>query len=234
MQGMNKINKGLSEINNKLKDGLIFCRKAYRILEYAQRSEEGIKAVRLQKGKINKFIKEVLPISRYVQMKYCPGRQINVMWIDGNQSYDAYLLSSGYLVEAGEVPREQFIEVTTAVHQNDYLCRQYFVEKGHSCGPNGTKMDKKTKEIISKPYIYAYREHADDFAAIIIERIGEKSKINYPENTILLIWCQLNHIFSESEWDYMVDKVKKAQVPNNFREKSLFDSNHRFFTTLYL
>lgn len=182
---------------------------------------------------MNKFIKEVLPIARYVQMKYCPGRKIKVKWIDGNQSYDAYLLTSGFLVDRGEVSRKQFIEVTTAVHPNDYLCRQYFVKKGYSWGPKGTKRDKNTKGIISKPYVYTDREHADDFEAIIKSRIEEKSKLKYPENTILLIWCQLSYPFEDSEWCYMVDKVKAAQVTHNFREISLFDSNFKFFETFY-
>ena len=223
----------LSEISNRLMDGLIFCCKTYKILENIKQIKDGIEIVRLQKGIMNKFIKEVLPIARYVQMKYRPGRKIEVKWIDGYDEYDAYLLSSGFLVDIWEVEREQFIQVTTAVHQNDYLCRQYFVEKGHSWGPNGTKRDKITKEVISEPYVYTNNEHADDFAAIIINRIGEKIKIIYPENTILLIWCQLNYPFEDSEWSYMVEKVKNAQLTHNFKEISLFDSNFKFFTSLY-
>ncbi len=214
-------------------DGLIFCRKTYKIFENIKRSKDGIERVRLRKGKMNIFIKEVLPIARYIQMKYSPGRKIKVRWIDGSQPYDAYFLSSGFLVDIGEVSRKQFIEVTTAVHQNDYLCRQYFNEKGHSWGQKRTKRDKLTKEIISEPYVYTDREHADDFAEIIIERIREKSKKKYSENILLLIWCQLNYIFSDSEWSYMVKKVKNAQLTHNFKEISLFDSNFKFFTTLY-
>ena len=166
----------LSEISNRLMDGLIFCRKIYKILENIKQSKDGIDKVRLQKGIMNKFIKEVLPIARYVQMRYSPGRKIKVKWINGYEAYDAYLLSSGFLINMGEVSRKQFIQVTTAVHQNDYLCRQYFIEKGHSWGPKITKRDKLTKEIISEPYCYTDDEHADDFAAIIIERIRIKIK----------------------------------------------------------
>jgi hypothetical protein len=174
--GLDKMQE-LSEISNSLMDGLIFCRKTYKIFENIKQSKDGIEKVRLQKGIMNKFIKEVLPIARYVQMKYSPGRKIKVKWINGYEPYDAYFLSSGFLVDIGEVSRKQFIQVTTAVHQNDYLCRQYFVEKGHSWGPKGTKYrEKKSKEIISEPYVYSNMEHADDFAGIIIERIGNKSK----------------------------------------------------------
>ena len=224
----------LNEISNKLIDGLIFCRKIYKIFENIKRSKNGIDRLRLRKSDLEKkLIEELLPLSRYIQMKYSPGRKIKIKWTYGNQPCDAYILSSGLFVDIGEVSRKYFLEVTTAVHQNDYLCRQYLHEQGHCWGPKGTKRDKITKEIISKPYAWSGYEHADDFGEIIIKRIIEKNNKNYPENTLLLIWCQLNYIFSDSEWDHMVDKVKNSQLPNNFKEISLFDSNYRFFNTLY-
>lgn len=39
--------------------------------------------------------------------------------------------------------------------------------------------------------------------------------------------------FFDSEWSYIIDKVKDLEIANNFKEIILFDSNFNYFTTLY-
>lgn len=127
--------KELNEINNRILDGLNFCKKTYKIFESIRASKYGIEKLRLREGRLEKkLIEEVLPVTRYVQMKYSHGRMIKVKWIDGNQPYDAYLLSSGPQVERGYVLRKQFLEVTTAVNQKDYLSMQHLNKNGYSWG----------------------------------------------------------------------------------------------------
>ena len=224
----------LSEVNNRLMDGLNFCKKTYKIFESIRASKGGIQKLRLREGRLEKkLIEELLPVTRYVQMKYSHVRKIKVKWIDGNQAYDAYLLSSGPQVERGYVLRKQFLEVTTAVNQKDYLSRKHLNEKGHSWGAKGITQNNKTKEIISKPFVYSSTEAKDDLIGIILERIKGKSLKNYPQNTVLVIQCMFDTPFFDSEWDYIIDKVKNAKIANDFKEIILFDSNFNYFTTLY-
>lgn len=226
--------KELNEINNRILDGLNFCKKTYKIFESIRASKYGIEKLRLREGRLEKkLIEEVLPVTRYVQMKYSHGRMIKVKWIDGNQPYDAYLLSSGPQVERGYVLRKQFLEVTTAVNQKDYLNMQHLNKNGYSWGAKGIIKNKKTKEIISKPYGYSNMEAEDDLIAIILERIKEKSLKDYPKNTLLVIQCMFDTPFFDSEWSYIIDKVKDLEIANNFKEIILFDSNFNYFTTLY-
>lgn len=225
---------GLEEINERLMDGLEFCKKTYLLFEKIRVSPGGVQKLRLRKEKIEKkLIEEILPVARYVQMRYSQRRKIKVKWIDGGQQFDAYLLSSGPLVEERLIPRRQFLEVTTAVHKNDHLDRCHLNDKGYSFGPKGIKIDKKTKEIVSKPYVYTHPETENDFVKIITERVKEKSKKNYPENTSLIIQCMLDTLYWDSEWNYIVKQVKKAEIVHDFKEIFLFDSNLNYFATLY-
>jgi len=226
----------LDEINGHLMDGLDFCRKVCSLFDTIRCSPNGVERLRLRREKtVNKLFKEIIPIARYVQMKYSPGRSIKVKWIDGSQQYDAALLFSGYEVERKILPRKQYLEATMAVHQNDYLSRRHLHEKGVVYGIKGVRRDKKTKKIISDPVSYdAGRcEAATDFAKIVQDRIEKKAKTKYPKNISLVVQCVLDTLYFDHEWDYMIKEVQKAHIKHNFREILLFDNNYRYFATLY-
>lgn len=135
----------LSTFDGRLLNGLDFCRKVYDLLDQVRGEPDGIAKLRLRPTKKEKrLIEELIPIARYVQARYREGRRIKLRWLSGSQRYDAVLLSSGALVEHGEVPKKLFLEVTTSVHENEYLARRLLHERGGSFGVKGIARDKKT------------------------------------------------------------------------------------------
>jgi hypothetical protein len=145
----------LSTFDGQLLDGLDFCRKVYDLFDQVQAGPDGIAKLRLRPTKSEKrLIEELIPIARYVQARYREGRRIQVRWFGGSKPYDAVLRSSGGLVEHRMAPRKLFVEVTTAVHQNEYLARHLLHEKGGSFGVKGISRDQKTGNIISKPTMH--------------------------------------------------------------------------------
>jgi hypothetical protein len=143
---------GLSTFDDKLLDGLVFCGKVYDLFDQVRSGPDGIAKLRLRSTKVEKrLIEELIPIARYIQARYREGRRIKVRWFSGSQPYDAILWSSGALVEHRAAPSKLLLEVTTCVHQNEYLTRQLLQERGGSFGVKGISRDKKTRHIVSKP-----------------------------------------------------------------------------------
>lgn len=228
------MNCTLADFDNHLINGFDFCKKAYALFVKIRRSPNGIERLRLRKGKLEKkLIEELLPIARYIQARYSHGRQLKVRWKDGTQNYDACLLSSGDLVAAHLSPKVQYVEVTTAVHENDHIARSIFHKNGYVFGVKGIQKDPQTGEYKSQPYVYNHLEMSNDLAKKILERITAKTKIKYPAYTILIIQCFLDTLFCEDEWEYAIKKVKDNGGQHRFREIFIFDSNHHYAATLY-
>jgi hypothetical protein len=158
---------------------------------------------------------------------------MKVRWKDGTQNYDARLLSTGALVDVRLSPKSQYVEVTTAVHENDHIARSISNKNGHALGRKGIQKDPQTGEYISEPYVYTNDELSEDLAQKVLERIKAKTKIKYPADTTLIIQCFLDTLFLEDEWEYAIQKVKDSGVEHRFREIFLFDSNHHYAATLY-
>src|ERR1700751_5878092 len=109
----------LSVIDGQLLDGLDFCRRVYDAFDEIDRRPDGKSRLRLRPSKAyRRLIEELLPLARYVQVRYQEGRRIKVRWLSGSQQYDAVLWSSGSLVEQGGAPRRVSVEITTSVHEN--------------------------------------------------------------------------------------------------------------------
>jgi hypothetical protein len=103
--------QSLADFDNRLINGMDFCKKAYSLFENIRRSPNGVERLRLRKDRLEKkLIEELLPIARYVQARHSHGRQLKVRWKDGTQNYDAQLLSTGLLVELRLVPRVVYLE----------------------------------------------------------------------------------------------------------------------------
>jgi hypothetical protein len=212
------VNYTLLDFDNRLMNGFDFCKKAYSLFEEIRRGPNG---------------EELLPIARYIQARYNHGRQVKVRWKDGNQNYDARLVSSGALVDIGQAPKNQYIEVTTAVHENDHISRSLLNKDGRVFGVKGIKKHPETGEYVSEPYVYTNSELSEGLATKILGRIAAKGKIKYPVNTSLIIQCFLDTLFLEDEWDYAIAKVKDNHVDHAFREIFVFDSNHYYAATFY-
>ena len=224
----------LSTFDSQLLDGLDFCGKVYDLFDQVSRAPDGIAKLRLRPTKTEKrLLEELIPIARYVQARYSAGRRIKVRWLNGSQPYDAILWSLGSLVEHHEAPRKVFVEVTTSVHENEHLARRLLHERGGSFGVKGISRDKKTGEIISKPYVHTNDELAIDLAGQIVKCLSKKSGKNYPPGTVLLVNCIANSLILDSEWSDAIERVAKVQAHMAFREVFLFETVMSHSATLY-
>jgi hypothetical protein len=224
----------LTDFDNRLMNGLVFCKKVYDLFAHIRSTRDGIKRLRLRKGETEKkLIEELMPIARYIQARYSHGRQLKVRWINGGQQYDARLLSVGPLVDRRLALKRQHLEVTTAVHENDHLVRRIIDDKGHAFTAKGMVVDRKAKQVTSTPYVYSNDEAQDDLASRLIDRIKAKNTISYPTGTVLVIQCFLDTPFLEDEWDDAIQRVKSQGVKHRFREVFIFDSNYHYSATIH-
>jgi len=224
----------LSTFDGKLLNGLHFCRKVYDLFDQVSDGPDGIAKLRLRPTKVEKrLLEELIPIARYVQARYREGRRIKVRWFSGSQPYDAILWSSGRLVALREAPKKLFVEVTTSVHQNEHLARRLFHERGGSFGVKGIFRDKKTGDIVSKPYGQKGDEIATDLADQILARVKAKASKNYSPGTVLIVNCVPNTLIDDSDWNNAVERVTKAEAHSGFREVFLLETLRSHSTTLY-
>jgi hypothetical protein len=214
----------LSAFDGRLLDGLTFCRKVYDLFDQVRSGPNGVSKLRLRPTKLEKrLLEELLPLARYVQVHYGESRRIKVRWFSGSQPFDAILLSSGARVDHDFVPQRVLVEITTSVHQNEYLVREQIDRGGPSFGPEGISRDKKTGNIVSQPHVRHENELEADLADQIIARLKCKSTKSYPPNTVLIVDCIANTIVLEPEWKNVIERVKVAQAHLAFREVFLFD-----------
>ena len=219
-------------MDDHLLDGFDFCGKVYDLFDQVAASPNGIAKLRLRPTMIEKrLVEELIPIAHYVQARYREGRRIKIRWFSGSQPYDAILWSSGSLVGHRMAPRKVFVEVTTAVHQNEHLARRLLQERGASFGVKGISRDKKTGAIASKPYVHSNDELTIDLAGQMVDRIKSKSAKNYSPSTVLIVNCVTNSLILESEWSNAIKRVTEAQL--DFREVFLIDLLMSHSTTLY-
>ncbi|MCI0528223.1 MAG: hypothetical protein L0Y56_12360 [Nitrospira sp.] len=228
---MNK--KELECLDGKRMDGLLFCREAYSLFNRIRRKPAGRKQLRMRQTVIEKrLIEEILPIARYIQFKYRVGRNICIKWLNGNQNYDAVIRQEGTPVEANDFPKECYLEATCAVHPNDYLSREHINNGNPVFGLDGLTRDKKSKTISSTPVVRSGRDFVRKFADIVINRIDDKSSKAYPDNTILVVECNLDTLYTDDEWAEMINLVKAKIKSHPFIEIFLCDSILEHYATI--
>jgi hypothetical protein len=108
------------------------------------------------------------------------------------------------------------IEVTTAVHPNEYLVRELIDERGVLFGVKRVSRDKSTRQVASEAYVYGNQEVAEDLADQILHCLREKSEKRYPPGTVLIVNCITNSIVHDDEWDDAVQRVKDARAHFSF------------------
>jgi len=216
----------LGIFDGRLLDGLKFCRKVYALFEQTKAGAKGVQNLRLRPTKLEKrLIEELIPLARYVQARYREGRRIKVRWFGGSQPYDAILLLSGAFVEKGHAPRKIVVEITTAVHPNDYLARELLHTQGHAFGVKGISRDKKTRSIVSTPYVVTNDERETDLATQILDRIKCKSAKGYAPGMVLIVYCVPNGLTLEDEWQEAVARVTQAEAHHAFKEVFLVETS---------
>lgn len=224
----------IGELDGQLLDGLEFCAKAYALFEVLRAEPGGIERLRLRSGKDEKrLLDEILPICRYVQTYYRPGRYISVRWVNGRQSYDAELTQSGDYVTHGYYEQKAFLEITSAMHQNEHWTWKLLNQGKTVFAPEGVDAKGGTP-LTSEPVVFTNREHVLGFAPFVVSSIRKKMDIPYPDNTSLVVQCHLNNLYMPSDWQLLVSEVERAVVATPFCEVLLIDSLTQRATPLAL
>jgi hypothetical protein len=217
----------LSRIDDRLLDGLDFCREVYDLFDQIKCEPDGKSRLRLQSNGDRRFtdkrlVEELLPLAYYIQVRYRVGKRISVRWRSGSQHCDAIFCFDGSLVERDGAPREVFVEVTTSVHPNEHLVRQRVHQSGGSFGPHGTY--REGKKIVSKPYVSDGLQSPKDLAALIIASLNDKARKEYPRETVLVVNCLPPCLWmDETEWKHAIEQVRIEKPIISFREVFLVD-----------
>jgi len=222
----------LADFDDRLMDGFTFCKKVYKLLDEVCADEDGVKRLWLRDRLTKKLIEELLPLTHYVRSRYTEGRQIRIRWVDGNQAYDAEILSKGLFVKENLNKARSFVEVTGVMHVNEHLCRRLLNERGGSFGVRGTSVDRKTKKITSEPHVYLGHEADDNLLSGILDAIAKKNAIAYPGNTVLVVQCHPERLTLEGDWRHVVDGLHRAHVDHQFDEIFLYEPAGRHTATL--
>jgi hypothetical protein len=225
---------GLETLDKRLIDGLTFCRRAYTVFDRIRSARGGVNELRLlQSQRAKKLVEEILPLVAYTQARYGPALRFKIEWFGGNQPFDARQVSTGDHVEDGAVPRELFIEVTTAVHPNEHLVRERVSKEGASFSARGTRRDRKTNEIVSVPTVYHNYEAHDELVSLIQARVADKASKVYGQNTLLLVCCVVGMPVLDDEWQYIVNALREKPAAHQFHEVVLVEPVGRRVTSLY-
>lgn len=211
-------NVDLDTLDGKFIDGLELCKHVYRLFEEVRQSDEGTRKLRERQRPEKRLIEELLPICRYIQAFYGPGLYLSVCWVTGKQ-YDAKVTALGGVVDAGAWPAAGTLEVTQAVHPNEYLMRERLQVEGHAFGLSGLSRtigaDGK-RSVESVPTGFSNQSYIDEFTTILLDAINAKISKNYPEDTTLIVDCTLNTVYHRHEWDELVRRVGEALPQHEF------------------
>jgi len=213
----------LAQFDNKLLDGLEFCSRVYALFETIRGAEDGPSRLRMRPSRLEKkLLEELLPICKYVQASYRPGRYISVRWVNGNQKFDAEILQSGAYVSRNSYPAMGYLEVTCTMHGNDYLIRELLETKGAAFGLEGIRL-LKSGEIESIPVVDPNEDFIESYSKIVLEQIARKAEASYPKNTILIVQCTLNSVYMPDEWEKLIARVREGLPETSFQEVYLYD-----------
>jgi hypothetical protein len=222
----------LADFDGVLRDGLDFCARVYALFERLRKEPDGAKRLRNRATALEKkLLEELLPICKYVQFYYRPGRYISVRWVDGNQSFDAELEQSGQLVELGYYPAKAYLEVSCAMHENEHWLWRLLSDGRPAFAPEGIHK-QRGQPVASMPVVFRNTEHVWNFAPIVAGRIKSKATISYPRNTSLVIYCTLNSLYTKDDWRTLVERVRNETGEHQFREILIFESTREYVDTL--
>lgn len=239
MQQPAAIHPILGVFHDRLLDGLEFCRLTYSLFDEAVNQPDNGHALRERRGPLKQLIEELLPICRYVQTFYGPGQYISVRWVYGNQTFDAKVETTGKMVENGMWPPSGTLEITQAVHKNEYLMRELLNSKGGGFGLDGLtpgKGRRGAREIESVPTSYTNQSYINDMRDIVLKAIEAKvvklANGDYPEDTTLIVDCSLTTVFLSNEWEKLIELVRSSLPTHGFDRIFLTAASGRYSATL--
>jgi len=122
-----------------------------------------------------------------------------------------------------------YLQVTGAMHPNDYLLRERLDKDGFAFAPAGLSRDEKTREIKSEAVSHSGLGHIHEFAGFVLGEIEKKAAKSHPAQTTLIVQCTL-YVFDPAEWNTLVAIVQRRLPPEHrqrFRE--IFVCEHTLF-----
>jgi hypothetical protein len=165
-----------------------------------------------------RLLEELLPIARYVQTHYSAGRYISVCWRSGSQQFDAEVTQRGEYVAQGYFEKNGYLEVTLAVHENEYLLRERVNTKGFAFGAQGLtahgSKGSNDRDVASEVVVYREGEFVIDMARMVLRSICNKIAKPYAEHTTLVVVCTLTMCCRDDEW-YDIVKAVRATLPKH-------------------
>jgi hypothetical protein len=228
-RGLAHAQSALAQFDGHLLDGLAFCSQVYALYESIRGGPDGVARMRMRPYRVDKkLLDELMPICRYVQASYRPGRYISVRWADGNQQCDAEIRQRGAYVGHNFYPAKGYLEVTCTMHPKEYLSRELLEKKGGGFGVEGMRR-LKGGDIESVPVGYSNMDFVDAYAELLLKQVAKKTRAPFPRNTTLIIQCTLNLLpYSPDEWSLLLSKVRPTLLKTSFREIYLYDTlyNH--------
>jgi hypothetical protein len=213
----------LAQFDGHLLDGLTFCSHVYALYESIRSSPDGVTRMRIRPNRVDKkLLDELMPICRYVQDSYRPGRYISVRWTDGNQQCDAEIRQHGAYVGQNFYPAKGYLEVTCTMHPKEHLNRELLEKRGSSFGLEGIRR-LKGREIESLPVGYSNSDFVDAYSELVLKQVAKKTRVPFPRDTTLIIQCTLNLPYTPDEWALLLSKVQPTLLKTSFREIYLYD-----------
>lgn len=211
------------EIGGQYVDGLEFCKIADRLFKYVLENDHDGKELNKRPRNIKVLIEEILPISVYTKAKYKLGNSFEVCWASRTQPIDAEIQISNNSLNRDLREKSYYLEVTCAVHPKEYLVRELLNAQGYSYAPDG--IEKIGKNLISECISYENYRFIDHFVEIINLGIKKKANKDYPENTILIVCCELDVLYTSREWSILEEKVTALRFEHNFKEIFIYNSS---------
>jgi hypothetical protein len=223
----------LADFHNKQMDGLEFCSKVYALYESIRNAPDGVTRMRMRPSSLEKkLLEELLPICKYVQASYRPGRYISVRWVHGNQAYDAEVRQRGAYVGPNLYPETGFLEVTCAMHPNEHLSRHLLEQQATSFGLDGLRRLRGGK-IESVPVVQKNKDFVYSYSKLLLEQVIKKASVSYPDNTTLIVQCSLNYPYMPDEWELLLSEVEARLSETSFREIYLYATVGEYSSCVY-
>ena len=193
-----------------------FTRRAYAAVEAL--SPETIRS-RPQNGP-KELIEEVLPLSALLKHLEIPSRPVRCKYEKDSAPYDATLRFGGYEVKHGFIPRQLFVEVTTAVPPTAHLRRELLNRDGFAyAGPGivlkGSK-GKGDRKLSSRAVAVDGGANLTEAIELTVKRIRAKSSKTYPQPCLLLVNLEPERPLRVTEWSEYVAGVAPAVDRRNF------------------
>jgi hypothetical protein len=223
----------IQDFDNQCMDGLDFCRKVYLAFEKCVPDPElqpvGTTHKKNRNSQNKKLFEELMPLCVYVQAHYRFGHYLDVKWHKGSQQFDAIIYQRGWIARNEQLPKQYYIELTTAQHPQQHLADELsHTGKGHGgpksiSPPTETRTANPDRTIISEVKCFDTPEMLTETCRLIIEAINKKSKIDYISPTVLVVTLRPpSMILRDSEWCEIITRVSNvitSQESEHIRNK---------------